>query len=186
MNGAISAATEFELLQKVSQGDRGAFRELYDATNNGVFFYLYRFFQDEATAEDVLIDTYTEVWKSAKKFKGESRVKTWIFGIARNRAMKELRKKKFHENIDDYPHLADDGKFDAEEADRKDIIKSGLQKISYKHREVLDLVFFHDLDYQEIAVILDIPVGTVKTRVFYAKEALRNTLAKMGVKKDDL
>ncbi len=79
-----------ELLEKVSEGDEEAFRQLYDLTHKKVYFYLYRLFKVKESAEDALVETYTEVWRGAKSFKGKSLVTTWIMGIARHLAMNEL------------------------------------------------------------------------------------------------
>ena len=186
MDIRLSADLEFELLKKVSHGDEEAFRELYNLTHKSVFFYLYRLLRDRDMAEDILIEVFTEVWNGVKNYEGRSKVKTWIFGIARNLGIKELRKRKIHEKINDYPHLSDGTMPDAESTDRKRILKDAMSRISYKHRRALDLVFFHGMNYQEISEVLNIPVNTVKTRVFYAKDALRNTLTQMGVKRDDI
>ena len=107
-------------------------------------------------------------------------------GIARNLAMNELGKLKKHDNIDDFPNLSNGVIPDAEPMDRQRLLKEGMLRLSVKHREILDLVFFHEMTYQEVSQMLDIPVNTVKTRVFYAKETLKNALSSMGVKKDDL
>jgi len=173
-------------LEKVSRGDEEAFRELYDQTHKKVYFYLYRLVHGKQTAEDILVETFTEVWKCAKKFKGRSRVTTWMMGIARNLAMNELGKFRKHEDIEDCPDLSNGVIPDAEPMDRQRLIKEAMSRLSIKHQEILDLVFFHEMTYREVSQMLDIPVSTVKTRVFYAKETLRNVLSRMGVKKDDL
>ena len=177
---------DLELLEKISGGDEKAFRQLYDQTHKKVYFYLYRLVHGKQTAEDILVETYTEVWRCAKKFKGRSRGITWIMGIARNLAMSELGKFKKHDNIDDLPGLSNGVMPDPEPMDRQRLLKEAMLRISIKHREILDLVFFHEMTYQEVSQMLDIPVNTVKTRVFYAKETLKHALSRMGVKKDDL
>jgi RNA polymerase sigma-70 factor, ECF subfamily len=177
---------DLELLEKISRGDEEAFRQLYDQTHKKVYFYLYRLVHGKQAAEDILVETYTEVWRCVKKFKGRSRATTWMIGIARNLAMNELRKFKKHDNIDDLPDLSNGVIPDAEPMDRQRLLKEGMLRLSIKHREMLDLVFFHEMTYQEVSQMLDIPVSTVKTRVFYAKETLKNALSSMGVKKDDL
>ena len=187
MDREISEKPECKLLKKVSRGDEEAFNNLYNLTHKKVFFYLYRFFQDREKAEDLLIDTFTAVWTGAGNYKGRSQVTTWIFGIARNLAMNELRKMRFHENIDDHDNISDiDDIPDLGQFDRKRIIQDAMLRISFKHREVLDLVFFHEMHYQEISEILRVSVNTVKTRVFYAKEAVKTALAQAGVGSDDL
>jgi RNA polymerase sigma-70 factor (ECF subfamily) len=184
-NGPL-AGQDLELMRRISGGDEEAFRELYDLTHKKVYFYLYRLVHGKQTAEDILVETYTEVWRSAKKFRGHSKATTWIMGIARNLAMNELGKFRRHDNIDDFPNLSNGVMPDPEPMDRQRLLKEAMIKLPTKHREILDLVFFHDMTYPEVSQMLDIPVNTVKTRVFYAKETLKNALSSMGVKKDDL
>lgn len=175
-----------ELLRAVSQGDEEAFRQLYDQTYGMVAFYLQRLLRDKTLVEDVLVETYAAMWKGAKGFRSESKISTWIIGIARNLAMKELKKQKSHESLDDHRDISNGSLSDPEIADRPGLVRAGMSKLAHKHREVLDLVFFHDMTYQEISRLLDVPVNTVKTRVFYAKDALKYTLKHMGVTEDDI
>ena len=186
MNKEQSTPSENELLAKTAAGDENAFRELYDLTNKAIYFYLYRLLKDRESAEDVQIEVFTQVWKGANKFKGKSKVTTWIFGIARNLAMNELRKRKHHANIDDYQDISVEDKPNLEAEDQKKIIKRAMSKITSKHREILDLVFFHEMNYQEVSDILHVPVNTVKTRVFYAKSAFKKKLKQLRVYDDDI
>lgn len=186
MNKEAFLGEEIELLKRISSGDEKAFRQLYDLTHRKVFFYLYRLVRRKQMVEDILVETYTEVWKNASKFKGRSRVCTWMIGIARNLAMNELKKLKGHEDIDEFENQLQASPPEEGSLDRKRLIKKALVNLSLKHREVLDLVFFHDLTYKEVSEILDIPTNTVKTRVFYAKESLKQFLNQIGVKRDDI
>jgi RNA polymerase sigma-70 factor (ECF subfamily) len=186
MNKRQNTDLEVELLKRVAGGDQEAFKLLYDQINESLFFFIYRLVKDKELSEDVHVEVFTEVWRSAKKYKGNSKVKTWIFGIAKNLAMNALRKQKKHLNIDDFEHPSNDEAIDREQVTRKAMIKGALLKISMKHREILDLVFFHEMNYQEVSEVLNVPVNTVKTRVFYAKQALRKTFIKMGVKSNEL
>lgn len=174
------------LLNACAAQDEEAFRRLYDETHKRIFFFAHRILGDHEMAEDVVVETYMAVWKSAADFKGRSKVLTWIFGIARNLSMNALKKVKFDCSIDDYQHLSTDGGMDSQGDDRKEVVAKGLLKVSGKHREVLDLVFYQGFNYKEIATILQVPENTIKTRVFYAKKALYDELRKMGVKKDDI
>ena len=174
-------AQENKLLRKVVQKDTKAFEELYELTSKSIFFYLYRLLQNRESAEDIQIEVYATVWKNAEKFKGKSKVKTWIFGIARNLALNELRK-KHNENLSIDRPIKDEKSYEAYEGfDRKQHIQEGLMRISAKHREILDFVFFHEASYSEIGQLLGIPENTVKTRVYYAKAALKEQLIKMAV-----
>ncbi|MFB3884118.1 MAG: sigma-70 family RNA polymerase sigma factor [Thermodesulfobacteriota bacterium] len=186
MNSEASQRIEVGLLSRVSEGSMEAFRELYDLTHKRIYFYLYRLLRDKALVEDILVETYTEVWRGAGRYRGKSKVVTWMIGISRNLAMNELKKVKCHEDIDNFPNLTDGSTADPDGFDRQRCLKDAILKLSPKHQEILDLVFFHEMTYPEVSEILDIPVNTVKTRIFYAKEALRETLEKMGVAKNDL
>lgn len=166
------------LLKRVADGDEGAFNELYNNCARSVYAYIFRMVRDKSMAEDVHIEVFTQVWKGAKSFRGESRVKTWIFGIARNLALNELRKRKDHLCIDDFPQLADPAPAGVVMADQVRWIKQAMAKISLKHQEILDLVYFHEMRYEEISRLLKISVNTVKTRVFYAKESLKQIMTR--------
>src|SRR4030042_4772307 len=117
MSNESIADTNVELLERVSRGDEEAFRQLYDLTHKKVYFYLYRLLKGKETAEDILVETYTEVWRCAKNFKGKEQVTTWMMAIARNLAMNELRKFKSHNNIDNFPNLSNDSIPDPEHFD---------------------------------------------------------------------
>ena len=175
---------EAGFLERIANGDEKAFNELYGLCSKSVYAYIFRMLQDKTMAEDVQIEVFTQVWKGAGTFRGQSQVKTWIFGIARNLTLNELRKRKNNLNIDDFPQLSDPNQPKVETNDQCRFIKQAMAKISSKHREILDLVFFQEMRYEEIATILKISVNTVKTRVFYAKEALKRKMTQMGVSHD--
>lgn len=175
---------EAGLLERIVNGDEKAFSELYGLCSKNVYAYIFRILQDKTMAEDVQIEVFTQVWKGAGTFRGQSQVKTWIFGIARNLTLNELRKRKNNLNIDDFSQLSDPNQPKVETSDQARLIKQAMAKISSKHREILDLVFFHEMRYEEIATVLKISVNTVKTRVFYAKEALKRKMTLMGVSHD--
>lgn len=179
--------TDEDLLKRVACGDEKAFRQLYDRTAGRVTFYLRRLVRDENLVEDVLVETYTAVWKSADRFRGKSRVYTWIIGIARNTALKALRKTRHHVPLDDFRGLSGgNGRTAMETLSRGMALKRAMERLSAKHRETLDLVFFHEMTYAEVATLLGVPVNTVKTRMFYAKDAIRNALQQMGIHEEDI
>jgi len=186
MSKEISQDIGLEFIKRISEGSEDAFRRLYDLTHKKTYFFLNRLLRDKATAEDIMVETYTEVWNGAKSFRGSSRVTTWIIGIARNLAMNQFKKLKTHDNIEDFPELSDNSMPDAEPLNRHDLLKKAMSRLSVKHSEILDLVFFHEMTYKEISELLDISVNTVKTRVFYAKDALKDSLNHMGVSRSDI
>ncbi len=132
MSNRPSARQDLELLKRISGGDEKAFRQLYDLTHKEVFFYLYRLVHGKQAAEDILVETYTEVWRCAKKFKGRSRGITWMMWIARNLAMNELGKFKKHDNIDDLPDLSNGVMPDPEPHGQTKTPRGGHDKTSNK------------------------------------------------------
>ncbi|MFH1154715.1 MAG: sigma-70 family RNA polymerase sigma factor [Pseudomonadota bacterium] len=173
-----------KMMVRIAGGDKKAFEELYESTSKQVFYYLQRLMQSREGAEDVLIEVYAQVWQNAGNFRGQSRAKTWIFGIARNLALNELRKGG-KRTVQCLPEtLGCDRNSQAVDAFERGLhIQKALSALSLKHREIIDLVFFHDMIYSEIADLLDISENTVKTRIFYAKSALEEQLRKMENKR---
>jgi RNA polymerase sigma-70 factor (ECF subfamily) len=174
-------------MDDIAKGNEQALQQLYEATERSVFHYIYRLVNNQQIAEDLLMETYIQIWKSAKNYRGHAKVLTWIIGIARNLTMNEFRNRKIKEDDLHEDILFSEKQF---EACRKNeisaILKNALNRLSLQHREVLDLLFLQGLRYEEIAVILDTPLNTVKTRIFYAKASLRNIFLTMGITKDDL
>lgn len=173
------------LIMKIAKGDEEALRRLYEITSRSVYQYIFSFVNNKETTEDIMIETFTHVWLSARNFKGDSRVLTWIFGIARNLTMNEIKKRDYrHNELTNTEHCqADQFRLTAEN-EAGQLIYLALKKLPLKHREVIDLIFIHEMTYEEVAKILDIPINTVKTRIFYAKEKLREILENMGVNRD--
>lgn len=178
---------EHKIIRRIGKGDEDALRQLYELTSRNVFQYIFRLVNNKEMAEDLMIETYTQVWLSAKNFKENSRALTWILGIARNLTMNELKKRYYN-----HGELHANESISAEQFNSichneiSEIIGKALKKLSPKHREVLDLVFIQELTYEEISELLRIPLNTVKTRIFYAKEEIRKILKDMGVSKDEL
>ena len=175
------------LIKAVSRGDEEAFKQLYETTHKKVFQYLYRFTNGHNMAEDLVVDTYVEVWKSAKSFRNESKVLAWIIGISRNIAMNEIRKNKMKEYELNEDIMSPPEQFhNCAGSEITRVLGDALNRLPDNHREILDLVFLQEMNYEDISRIIDIPVNTVKSRVFYAKEKMRDALKFMGVTKDDL
>lgn len=177
------------LIKKIAKQDEEAFRIFYENTSYKVFRYIYGFVNNKEKAEDLMVETYIQVWRSAKNFKGMSKVMTWIFGIARNIALSELKKHDYY-TFDDNENLSNKltvtpNQFQlTAQGEIDEIMKIALNRLSIKHREILDLIFIHEMSYEDISEILCIPINTVKTRIFYAKEKLKEILNNMGVSKD--
>ena len=175
-------------IKQIAAGDRDAFEKLYGEYQKRLFRYFMRLVSATEVAEELTNDVLVEVWKKAGEFRGLSKVSTWIFGIAHFKAMNEYRAKKPTTlDIEAAVNEADPGATPEESAAQvnlKEKIKRALQALSPEHREVMELTFTNGLSYQEISDIMQCPVNTVKTRMFYAKKQLQEILEKMGIRRE--
>jgi len=166
-------ASDRELITDVANGDEMAFRQLYDRFADRVYRYAYTILRGKHLAEEVAQETMIAVWKGASKYAGRSKVSTWIFGIARNQAYSLVRKEIRTERVPDVALVEPDP---APGIHRQEKVSRALEGLSQDHREVVFLTFYEGLSYGEIASILDIPAGTVKSRMFHAKKRLAEAL----------
>jgi RNA polymerase sigma-70 factor (ECF subfamily) len=141
---------------------------------------------DRAVAEEILQDTMLAVWRQAGTFRGESRVRSWMIAIARRQARDRLRRNKLR--VVEDRGLVNQPSSEAgpelvvlERADIAEVSRA-IQTLGRAHREVLGLVFAADLTMPEVAGILEVPVGTVKSRLFAARTALCRALDDEGKK----
>jgi RNA polymerase sigma-70 factor, ECF subfamily len=182
-----STANEKELLliKLIAGGDREAFREFYSGYERRLFSYLMKMLGNERElAEDLLIDIMLAVWQEAGKFGGRSKVSTWIFGIAYNKVLNALRKReqKGRIGLEQVKTLTNSHPGPQELAERRSMqekVRSALEHLSQEHREVIELTFNQGFSYEEIAQIVRCPINTVKTRMYYAKQYLKEILSKM-------
>jgi RNA polymerase sigma-70 factor (ECF subfamily) len=167
--------TDEELLRLIAQKDPTAFREWYDRHSRSVYGYLYRLLRDTHAAEDVLSEAMFAVWLEAARFRGECRPRTWLFRIARNKAVEWLRRRSAtREDLDG--EARESGTRGHEETDLRLTVEQALEALPREQREVVELAFFFGFPYEDIARILGCPVNTVKTRMFWAKRRLRDAL----------
>ncbi len=179
MDSDIELLQEKRLVEKVAAGDSSAFRQLYDLSYGKVARYVQKVVNDASLADDILVQTFTVAWQKSNTFKGNGRITTWLIGIARNIMFREFRKVKNYVPFEEEYSAADtQSQFRVEIDSTKTALKASLQVLSVKHREILELVFYQDFSYVEVAELIGIPENTVKTRVFHAKQALKNVLEK--------
>ncbi|WP_138468830.1 RNA polymerase sigma factor [Poseidonocella sp. HB161398] len=169
------------LLQAVARGEKAAMHALYQRHHDALYAFLRGRCEDEATAMDALQDAMMEVWRNAGRFSGKSSVRTWIFAIARNRLADRLRRGGRLSYVDEVPETADTAPDAAAvmEASQDALrLRACLAGLKAAQRAVIRLAFYEELPYGEIAEIEGIPVGTVKTRIFHAKQALMHCLGR--------
>jgi RNA polymerase sigma-70 factor, ECF subfamily len=174
------------LLVAIGAGDRRALEELYLSYHRRLARFLSRFTTRYENVEEIINDTFMVVWQSAKDFRNASQVSTWIIGIAYRTALKSFRRKKNHgiaRSLEDYPEQTVDPTFDAEV---NDWLKHGLSRLPIEQRLTLELAYHMGHSLEEIAAITDCPVGTVKARMFHAREKLRQYLPALSGGRSDL
>jgi RNA polymerase sigma-70 factor, ECF subfamily len=171
------------LLGRIEQADEDAFRELYRAFSRKLYAYTLRQLGDPAQAEEIVSDTLYEVWRQPAKFRGDSQFSTWLIGIARNKVLMAFRGRKpdtIHDDIDVVAEsvAADDpSAFDVlAQQQRSEGVRHCMSKLSVEHRECVHLVFYEGLSLAEVASLQACPENTVKTRLFHARQKLKNCL----------
>jgi RNA polymerase sigma-70 factor, ECF subfamily len=164
------------LLSAIAAGDRRALEELYLSYHRRLARFLSRFTPRYENVEEIINDTFMVVWQSAKDFRYASQVSTWVIGIAYRTALKSVRRQKNHtaaRSLDDYPEQTTDPTFETEV---QDWLQQGLDQLPVEQRLTLELAYHMGHSLEEIAAITDCPVGTVKARMFHAREKLRQYL----------
>jgi len=174
------------LLGRIEQADEGAFRELYCAFSRKLYAYVLRQLAEPAQAEEIVADTLYEVWRQPARFRGEAQFSTWLIGIARNKVLMAWRSRKADAVHDDLDEIADSvaadepGAFELlAQAQRRDGVRHCMERLSQEHRECVHLVFYEGLSLAEVAALQQCPEGTVKTRLFHARQKLKKCLQLM-------
>lgn len=183
-DGGVTSASDQQLIESVAHGDELAFVELYSRYKGGLYNYLLRLLNDRSSAEDILQEVFVAVWKGSGRFRAHSSVKTWVFRIAHNQAISWRRKQKTvieHKEEISRAGLDADPENDLLKSWKTDQLREALSKLSPTHRAVVELSFVHDLTYNEIAQIMDCPVGTIKSRMSYALRHLDGVLKRNGI-----
>ena len=171
------------LLERVAAKDRAAFQELYHRYYQRLFGYVYKVMRRPELVEEAVNDTLFAVWQGARSFDGRSRPSTWILGIAHRQALKALSRQRRRdrdghlEPVDFTPAAPEGPESLAAHRELASALGRALAQLPPEQRAVVELTYFHGCSYPEIAVVLDCPVNTVKTRMFHARRRLRGLLA---------
>jgi len=170
------------LIAQVANENENALGELYDESNRLIYSLALQILTDTSEAEEVTLDVYKYVWKNALNYDAlQSNPTTWLVMLTRSRAIDRLRSRK------NLPELSDTferefAKTDINPEDsvmgleRRKIVQDALSELSPKQRKVIELVYFYQFKQSEIAKMLDMPVGSVKSTIRLAKEKLKDTL----------
>jgi RNA polymerase sigma-70 factor (ECF subfamily) len=173
------------LIGRIAHGDRLAMQVLFGRHHVRVYRFVLRLVRNEATAEDLISEVFLDVWRQAGKFEGRSAASTWMLSIARFKALSALRKRTEVELDEETAAAIEDHSDDPEvslaKKDKAAVLRQCLSRLSTEHREVVDLVYYHEKSVEEVAGIVGIPEATVKTRMFYARKKLSELLKEQGI-----
>ena len=171
------------LIRNSARGDQSALGELYDATSRLVFGLVLRIVGDRASAEEVLLDVYTQAWRQAANYdEARGAPLAWLMTIARSRAIDRIRSSKHDQQKDPLDAVAElsDREPSPEQAtvdsERRQLVRAALDTLPTEQREVVELAYYSGLSHSEIASRLGQPLGTVKTRTRLAMIKLRDML----------
>lgn len=181
----MQTPSDDDLVRRIAQGDSLAMRALYARHHLRVFRFVLRLTRDEALAEDMISEVFLDVWRQAERFEFRSAVTTWLLAMARNKAWSVLRKTRESELDDGAAEAMEDESDDPEvqlqKLDKGAAIRACLERLSPEHREVIDLVYYHERSVEEVAAIVSIPENTVKTRLFHARKKLSELMKIAGI-----
>ena len=173
---AWEASTDINLINRIAAGDKLAMQALFARHRTGTYRWLLRMVHDEALAEDLLSEVFLDVWRQTNRFEGRSSVSTWLMSIARFKALSARRRRTEDELTEEIEgtlaDTANDPEAALQEKNRSELLREALTRLSPEHREIIDLVYYHEKSISECAEILGIPAATVKTRMFYARKKL--------------
>jgi RNA polymerase sigma-70 factor (ECF subfamily) len=164
------------LVVRCQAGDRAAFEELVELYHSRLHYFLASMVGDEHAADDLLQEVWFDVYRGVARLADPGAFPAWLYRIARRRALAVLRKKRQPLSSLEGMDLAGEGEdddFSAEDAER---VHAALRRLAPEHREVLLLRFFEGMAYEDIARVTGCQLGTVRSRIHYAKRALRRVM----------
>jgi RNA polymerase sigma-70 factor (ECF subfamily) len=187
MNPAPSAqkVPDEMLIAAIAAGDKRAMELLFARHNLRVFRFVHRLTGSRSLAEEIVSDVFFAAWRVAQGFEEKSRVSTWLLAIARHKAIAALRRRT-EAQLDDgdaaaIPDGGDDPEMSAHQASRSALVRRCLQGLPQAHREIIDLVYYHEKTVAEAARIVGVPEGTVKTRMMRARQRMSELLKNAGI-----
>jgi RNA polymerase sigma-70 factor, ECF subfamily len=183
----MQGTSDEALIGRIASGDRLAMQVLFARHHVRVYRFVLRLVRDESSAEDLISEVFLDVWRQAGRFEGRSAVPTWLLAIARFKALTALRRKPDEELDEEKAEAIEDQSDDPEvvlaKKDKSAAIRKCLSGLSAEHREIIDLVYYHEKSVEEVAEIVGIPENTVKTRMFYARKRLAELLKAAGLER---
>jgi RNA polymerase sigma-70 factor (ECF subfamily) len=173
------------LLKSIAAGDKFAMQVLFQRHSVRVYRFVLRLIGNESLAEEIVSEVFLNVWRQAGTFEAKCQVTTWLLAIARHKAVSALRRRS-ETQLDDgraatIADPSDDAETVLDREDRSKIIRKCLTQLSPSHREIIDLVYYHEKSVDEVAQIVGAPKSTIKTRMFYARSHMAKLLRGAGL-----
>ncbi|MGH9751483.1 MAG: sigma-70 family RNA polymerase sigma factor [Blastocatellia bacterium] len=173
------------LVERIATGDQSALATLYDATNRLIYSLILRVLGDVSSAEEVMLDVYTQVWRQAANYDANRGAPlAWMATIARSRAIdrrrsgwQDQRRKESLDVLGDAPAGTASPEEMTAASERQKFVREALNLLTPEQREVIELAYYSGLSHSEIAKKLNQPLGTVKTRTRLGMMKLREALA---------
>ena len=181
--------SDIDLIHRIAAREEDALRALYAAYGQRMYAYALRLTSDPASAEEAVQEALIAAWQQAGRFRGEGRVITWLLGIVHHKALNLLRGRvtdALEEGPDEPPSAAPLPDDQVMLSEQHSLVRCSLKTLSLEHRMVLELVFYQGLSLSEVAEVCGCPVGTVKSRLNYAKTSLRGALHRAGLNAEDV
>lgn len=183
--------SDTQLVLRIAAGEEAALNELVALYGQRLYAYAIRLTGEPSTAEDVVQECLIAVWQGAERFRGDGRLIAWLLGIVHHKALSQVRWSERrqtdllsteHEIATAAPGPADL----AERNERNNLVQAGLESLSVEHRLVLELIFYQGMSLKETAQICDCPIGTIKSRLNYAKNRMKGLLHRQGLDAEDM
>lgn len=182
---SAKAASDELLIASIAAHDKNAMHALFVRHHLRVFRFLTRLLGDATAAEDLVSETFIEIWGHAVQFESRAKASTWILGIARLKAASARRRRAFAQledgAIESIKDPADDPEMVAQKSKRDALLRDCLRRLSPAHREILDLIYYREQSIAAAARIVGVPANTVKTRAHYARKRVAQLMAARGI-----
>jgi len=182
---AMQTTSDEALIERIAAGDKLAMQVLFARHQVRVYRFVLRLVRDQSVAEELVGEVFLDVWRQAGRFEARSTASTWLLAIARYKALSALRRRTDQELDDDKAATIEDPGDSPEVAvlkkNKGEVLRQCLTALTPEHREIIDLVYYHEKSVEEVAQIVGIGENTVKTRMFYARKRLSELLKAAGI-----
>jgi len=184
-SAAMQTTSDEALIERIASGDKLAMQVLFARHQVRVYRFVLRLVRDQSVAEELVGEVFLDVWRQAGRFEARSTASTWLLAIARYKALSALRRRTDQELDDDKAATIEDPGDSPEVAvlkqNKGEVLRQCLTALTPEHREIIDLVYYHEKSVEEVAQIVGINENTVKTRMFYARKRLSELLKAAGI-----